>query len=323
RELLADIKKTLAKGEQVLVFRSRRAYSPVVQCPHCGDIPKCPKCNVPLSYHKYNNTLECHYCGWHTPFTGICQVCGAEGTLPRGSGTEKLEEELREYFPEARVERFDAQTTAANTAEKEMLEAFADGRIDILVGTQMITKGFDFAKLTLVAVVQADSLFSIQDFRADERALQLLVQLRGRAGRRDLPGRMAIQTDQPDHPVLQRLAGKTDARIEEASLAERKMFSYPPFVRLVVITVKDRSEGRLWHLERDIRAILQECGVNSVLGPVKPPVEKIDNRLISQFWLKLPRNRSLALTKNILKVKLDALRLRYGAVDITVDVDPQ
>ncbi len=323
RELLADIRKTLERGEQVLVFRSRRAYAPVVQCPQCGDIPKCPKCNVPLSYHKYNNTLECHYCGWHTPFSGICKACGSTGLLPKGSGTEKLEEELREYFPDARTERFDAQTTESRTAEQEMLTDFAEGRIDILVGTQMITKGFDFAKLTLVAVVQADSLLSIQDFRADERAFQLLTQLRGRAGRRDLPGRMVIQTDQPEHPVLMRLAGKADALFESGSLAERKMFSYPPFVRLVVITVRERSEGRLWHLERDIQSILRECGVNSVLGPVKPPVEKIDNRLISQFWLKLPRTRGVALTKNILKVKLDALRLRYGNVDVTVDVDPQ
>lgn len=322
RELLADIRKTLEKGEQVMVFRSRRAYAPVVQCQQCGDIPKCPKCNVPLSYHKYNNTLECHYCGWHTPFQSHCKACGQETLIPRGAGTEKLEEELREYFPEARVERFDAQTTASKSAEKEMLTAFAEGSIDILVGTQMITKGFDFAKLSLVAVVQADSLFSVQDFRADERALQLLVQLRGRTGRRETAGRMVIQTDQPEHPVLMRLTGKADEEMRLGSLAERKMFSYPPFVRLVVITVRERSEGRLWHLERDISAILKECAVQSVLGPVRPPVEKIDNHLISQFWLKLPRNSSLALTKNILKAKLDSLRLRYGSVDVTADVDP-
>ena len=323
RELLADIRKTLEKGEQVLVFRSRRAYSPVVQCLQCGDIPKCPKCNVPLSYHKYNNTLECHYCGWHTPFDGTCKACGSAEMAPRGAGTEKLEEELKEYFPEARVERFDAQTTESKTAEREMLTDFAEGRIDILVGTQMITKGFDFANLSLVAVVQADSLFSLQDFRADERALQLLSQLRGRAGRREAPGRMAIQTCQPDHPVLKRLTGKADEELRSGSLAERKMFGYPPFVRLVVITVKERSEGRLWHMERDIRTILGECGVNSALGPVRPPVEKIDNRLISQFWVKLPRNNRLAPTKNMIKTKLDSLRLRYGQSDITVDVDPQ
>lgn len=325
REVLNEIGKTLGRGEQVMVFRSRRAYAPMVQCPECGDIPKCPHCNVSLSYHKFNNTLECHYCGYRKPFSGVCGACGKGVPALKGSGTEKIEEELQQCFPETEVARFDAQTTESKAKEKRMLEDFAAGKTGILVGTQMITKGFDFDKLSLVVVVSADSLFALQDFRADERALQLLQQLRGRAGRREKPGRMLIQTDQPEHPVLQRLTGNSD---EEAmrlgSLSERRMFGYPPYVRLIVITIKDRSEGRLWHLERDMQALLAECGVTGVMGPVKPAIDKVAGELISQFWLKLPRTGALASTKALLYEKIGLLCLKYkSAPNIVIDVDPQ
>ena len=324
RELIQEIRRTLAAGDQVMVFRSRRAYATMAQCDACGDVPKCPHCNVSLSYHKYNNTLNCHYCGYSRPFDSACKACGSGTLVLRGSGTEKVEEELQACFPDAVVERFDAQTTESRTAEREILERFASGKTDILVGTQMITKGFDFEKLSTVAVVNADSLFSVQDFRADERALQLLQQLRGRAGRRDKPGRMFIQTDQPDHPVVRRLLGQMDeAGASSGSLAERRTFNYPPFVRLIVITVKDRSEGRLWHLERDLGAILRECGIADFNGPVKPAVDRVGDELISQFWVKLPRNRSLASTKCLLYEKITLLSLKYkSAPNIIVDVDP-
>ncbi len=325
RELVWEMEKTLKAGEQIMVFRSRRAYSTMVQCDACGDIPKCPHCNVSLTYHKFNNNLSCHYCGYSKPYETSCRACGTGTMSLRGSGTEKIEEEVQAIFPDAVVERFDAQTTESRTAEREMLSRFASGRTDILVGTQMITKGFDFEKLSLVVVINADSLFAVQDFRADERALQLLRQLRGRAGRREAPGRMFIQTDQPEHPVLKRLVGGVDdASAVSGSLAERRMFSYPPFVRLIVISVKDRSEGRLWHIGRDLEAAIRECGVKDFTGPVKPAVDKVGDELISQFWLKLPRNSSLAATKRMLYEKVCLLSLKYkSAPNIIIDVDPK
>ena len=325
RELIWEMEKTLGAGEQIMVFRSRRAYSTMVQCDACGDVPRCPHCNVSLSYHKYNNTLSCHYCGYSKPFEPACKACGKGSMALKGSGTEKIEEEVQALFPEAVVERFDAQTTENRAAERDMLSRFASGSTDILVGTQMITKGFDFEKLSLVVVISADSLFAVQDFRADERALQLLRQLRGRAGRRGTPGRMLIQTDQPDHPVLRRLAGGTDeASAVAGSLAERRMFSYPPFVRLVVISVKDRSEGRLWHICRDLETAIRECGIKDFTGPVKPSVDRIGDELISQFWLKIPRNRALAATKRMLYEKIGLISLKYrSAPDIVIDVDPK
>lgn len=324
RELLNEIGRTLKRGEQVMVFRSRRAFAPMVQCPECGDVPKCPHCNVSLSYHKYNNSLECHYCGYRRPFEPVCGACGKGVPVLRGSGTEKIEEELREYFPGTVVARFDAQTAESKAEEKKTLEEFAAGSIGILVGTQMITKGFDFEKLSLVAVISADSLFALQDFRADERALQLLQQLRGRAGRRETPGRMFIQTDQPDHPVIRRLTGLDEgSALQPGSIAERRLFAYPPYVRLIVITIKDRSEGRLWHLERDMQAMLNECGTG-FLGPVKPAVDKVAGELISQFWIKLPRNSSLATMKALMYERIGLLCLKYkSAPDISIDVDPQ
>lgn len=325
-EALNAIRKCVASGGQVLVFRSRRAYSSAVQCEECGAVPLCPKCNVPLSYHKFNDSLVCHYCGRTIPFAPKCPQCGAEAGLAlHGAGTEKIEEELREYFPEFRIARYDADTAESSREGNAILKDFADGKTDILVGTQMITKGFDFDSLALVVVVSADSLMAVDDFRADERALQTLRQFRGRAGRRSSSGKMLVQTSQADHPVFARLlqdgTGKASSAPEEA-LAERKMFGYPPFVRLVSIVVKDRSEGQLWHVCRDIEAILKDASLD-YSGPIEPAVNFFRGMNIRQFWIKLPRNRALASTKASLGRSLDAMLLRYRHAPIlTIDVDP-
>ena len=322
RKLLKEMGAVLDAGKQVLVFRSRRAYAPVVQCEACGKPVQCPHCNVALSYHRFNNTLSCHYCGYHRPFSLRCPSCDELALVERGSGTEKLEEELQAAFPGRTVARFDADTTQSKAAEKKLIHDFAEGKIDILVGTQMITKGFDFEHLAMTAIVSADSLFSVQDFRSDERAQQLLTQLMGRAGRRGEPGRLVIQTFQPDHPVLQRLvAGETAP--DNNLLAERKAFNYPPYVRIIALTVKDRYEGRVWNVCRLIKEAAEAVGIRDIAGPTAPAVDVVGGEHIAQFWVKLPRNRSMAATKKALYNRVEQIDSDFkGHASIVIDVDP-
>ena len=324
RKLLKEIAATLAAGRQVMVFRSRRAYAPALQCDACGEVVRCPHCRVPLSYHKFNDTLSCHYCGYRRPYTLRCPACDETALQERGAGTEKIEEELREAFPTKVVARFDADTTARPKEEEQLIRDFAEGRIDILVGTQMITKGFDFERLALVVIVRADSLFAVPDFRSDERAFQLLTQLMGRSGRRGERGKLVIQTDQPDHPVLQRLLHPDREPDKGADLlAERKAFRYPPYVRMVCITVKDRYEGRVWNVCRLIREAAQAVGIADIAGPVAPAVDVVAGEHIAQFWIKLPRNRTLAPTKQALYARIaDIERAFKGHTLIQIDVDP-
>ena len=326
QQLLNEIEKTVARGEQVLVFRSRRAYATQVQCDACGKIPLCPNCHIPLTYHKFNNSLACHWCGAHRPLPEVCPECGKGTLVPIGAGTEKIEELLQERYPDLRIARFDADTTERRKDEEKILADFAAGKIDILVGTQMITKGFDFDRLSLVAVLSADSLLAVQDFRADERALQLLRQFRGRAGRRERPGKMLIQTEQSDHPVFARLRAEESPDVEAAALAaalaERRAFRFPPFVRLIVLTLRDASEGRLWHLCRDVETAVKNAGI-APCAPVAPLNETVGRQHVRQFFVRLPRTAALARTKRALAAELNAMTLRYsGRVDLSIDVDP-
>ena len=239
-----------------------------------------------------------------------------------GAGTERLEEELKTLFPHLEIERFDSDVTQSVVRERAILKRFAQGQVQILVGTQMLTKGFDFEKLTLVAVIHADSLFAVQDFRADERALQLLQQFRGRAGRRGSRGRMMLQTSHPDHPVL-RMVAAGERISAELLLPERRTYSFPPFVRLILMTVKDASEGRLWRICRDLEALLRSIGIRDCNGPVQPLTDRIGERHIRQFWIKLPRNARIVPVKEALRKAVDSLVAGYPfKADIAIDVDP-
>ena len=321
RKLLHEITKTLDAGEQVLVLRARRSYAPSVQCTECGQIPKCPHCHVPMSLHRGPDRLVCHYCGHTEPYTGNCPSCNGE-LQPLGAGTQKVEEELTALFPGRRIARLDGDTP--DTEEAGIIRRFADGDIDILVGTQIITKGFDFDGLSLVAVLQADSLVGVQDFRADERAFQLLEQFRGRSGRRGKPGRIVIQTREPEHPVYARLCGTGDADL----LAERKFFGYPPYTRLVHITLKDSNEKRLDFLSKELRNALLSAfsGVDTppaVVGPYAPAVDRIAGESIRQIRVMLARNKALtSLKQRLEKTLLSFGKERKYTVHITVDVDP-
>ena len=321
RKLIHEINDALADGGQVLVLRARRSYAPSVQCTECGKIPKCPHCHVPMSLHRGPDRLVCHYCGHTEPYTGICPSCQGE-LQPLGAGTQKVEEELRALYPERRIARLDGDTP--DTEEAAIIRGFADGDIDILVGTQIITKGFDFDGLSLVAVLQADSLVGQQDFRADERAFQLLEQFRGRSGRRGRPGRIVIQTREPEHPVYTRLQGSDDADL----LAERRLFGYPPYTRLVHVTLKDSNEKRLEFLSKELRnallAAFSEADTPpAVVGPYAPAVDRIAGESIRQIRVTFARNRALtSLKKTLEKTLLSFGKERKYTAHLAVDVDP-
>lgn len=330
RKLISHIRAALDSGGQVLVLRGRRSYSPLVQCGDCGRIPRCPHCNVPLCYHKDRDALLCHYCGFREGFAVRCPDCGGDRIFI-GSGTQKVEEEIAALFPKARVARLDGDSLSS---AQSVLRDFAEGGIDILVGTQMVSKGLDFGNVSLVAVVQSDTLLGMEDFRADERAFQLLRQLRGRGGRRGRPSLFVIQTSQPSHPVYGRL-GDADLFVNDELLV-RKAFSYPPFVRLVCVTVRGKDSRAV---EADARAAAAEfaaaLGAGSpapgpvgsaaaaVSGPCPPPVDKVAGEYLRQIRISLPRDASLGKRKNLIRDVAERLESKRGfASRIIIDVDP-
>ena len=327
RRLIGHIERTIAEGGQVLILRSRRAWSPVLQCEHCGEIPKCPHCNVSLSLHKPGG-LKCHYCGFQGPFTGQCKICG--GTLkPLGAGTQKIEEETAALFPYAKIARLDSDTVQSRGFEKKVIKDFCNGDIDILIGTQMISKGFDFGNLTLVAVIAADSLIGMQDFRADERAHQLLQQLRGRCGRRTRRGLFVIQTSRPEHPVYQNILSDKQ-EFGTKLLLERKDFNFPPYTRIIEITVRDRFEDRAERMALRLASQIREArpatdGIlnDPVTGPYAPAVDRIADMYIRTIRVSLKKNRQLSCEKAALKSMVDKFEKteRYEG-HITINVDP-
>ncbi len=320
-QLVNLIAARLKAGEQVMVFRSRRSYSSFLQCDSCGETLRCPRCNVSLTYHKYNNSVSCHYCGWHATFDPTCHKCGKGTFTAKGAGTERLAEELQELFPDARIARFDAETAATRTEEKKILGDFASGAIDILVGTQMITKGFDFENLALVAVISADSIFSLQDFRADEKALQLLTQLRGRVGRRSGTGQMVIQAFGTDHPVLAAL--KRDCSdYGRQMLDQRKLFGFPPYVRMIQLTVRTASPEELRRTCSLLSSDLKRAGVKDVSDPIVPAVDRIAGLYIRHIWIKLPRTTAAQTKKASIAAAVDRIRQLTPSSDIIIDVDP-
>lgn len=338
RKLIEHIGKCLGEQRQVLILRERRAYSPIVQCQECGDIPKCRCCNVSLSLHRRadgSERLVCHYCGRVYEYTGKCHKCGGE-LKPLGSGTQKIEEEASKLFPNARIARLDSDTAQSRKYETDTIRKFSNGEIDILIGTRMVAKGFDFSGLTLVAVLQADSILGQEDYRADERGLQLLEQFRGRCGRRGEKGLFVIQTSQPEHPVYQSIDGKLDENGTMARfLGERKLFGYPPYSRVIGVVIKDYNQARVDLLSRDLGEYLRGAlavkvsfapGVQNgpnVIGPYSPAIDKISNQNIRQIRVLLPKDRSLARNKETLAAAVERFEKekKYSG-HIALDVDP-
>lgn len=336
QRLINEIKRTVTEGGQVLVFRNRRSYSPIVECQECGAIPKCPHCNVYLSYHKYNNTLRCHYCDFITSFSGVCKECGTTSFYYKGAGTERLEEELASILPTARIARYDADIAKSKKSEEQVIKDFAEGNIDILIGTQMISKGFDFERLKLVAVIQADTILGVQDFRGDEKALQLFSQLMGRTGRRSERGKLIVQTNQKDHPVFLQLKSDNPDKISTLQssgaegisplmatlLRERQEFMFAPYVRMVKITVKHRELYKADALCNEIKDKLSGCKeleYKELTGPFTPIIDKVRGEFIKCFYIKFARNSRLRQNKEALQQCIKEIK---GGHAIILDVDP-
>ena len=319
RKLIDHINKTLSENGQILILRSRRAWSTALQCQNCGEIQKCPHCNVSLSHHKADGKMACHYCGTSLLYTGTCTKCGGPLT-DLGAGTQKIEEEAAVLFPTARIARLDSDTAQNKTYETKTIKDFAKGNIDILIGTQIITKGFDFEKLRLVAVISADTLLGIQDFRADEKAMHLLEQFRGRCGRRDQKGLFVIQTSQPEHPIYTSILTDGPESFNERLLAERKDFDFPPFTRNIELTIKDLYEDRA---ERMAARLAERLEKYNMTGPYAPVISKIADMHIRKMRLSLKKDRNLVAKKIELKKIVESFeKAQKYTGHISIDVDP-
>ena len=323
--LLDKIGETLDRGGQVMLFQNRRGFSPYVECTECGWTARCPNCNVTLTYHKSGQKLVCHYCGHMETVPAKCPSCRVTDVVPVGFGTEKIEEEVARIFPEARVARLDRDSVTSERAFNAIIADFAAHRTDILVGTQMITKGFDFEGVSLVGILNADNLLNNPDFRAAERAFQLMMQVAGRAGRRDDGGEVVIQTGDPTHPVIRQVAAGDYEGMVRTQLADRQQFFYPPYARLTSLTLRHRDPTTLRNGIAELAARLRTRFGRRVLGPMTPPVDRIRGEYLVGLLLKVESGASSARARELLSAELKAFSENpaYRAITVVVDVDPQ
>ena len=321
--LLKLIQEALAEKEQVILFQNRRGYSPVVECKTCGVSPQCPNCDVTLTFHKYKHELRCHYCNYQRAMPNSCGACGSNTLDTKGFGTEQIELELKELFPDFKIGRMDLDTTRGKFGYQKIIGAFEAKEIDILVGTQMLSKGLDFGNVSLVGILNADTMLNFPDFRAHERAYDMMVQVSGRAGRSKKQGNVAIQTYNPYHQILQQVSTTDYAAMYKEQLQERWQYKYPPYYRLIKITLKHRDylkvdNGINWLF----KALYTSFGEN-VLGPTAPAVARIRNQYIKNIVIKIPPKQSLANTKNQLtKIKntFEAVK-DFRPIRFIIDVD--
>ena len=324
--LLDKIEAALGRNEQVMLFQNRRGFSPYLECPTCGWTPRCPHCNVTLTYHKGRNQLVCHYCGHTVQAMTKCPTCQVVDLMPMGFGTEKIEEQIAAIFPEARVARLDRDQVTSEQAFQAIIDDFSAHRTDILVGTQMITKGFDFSQVGVVGVLNADNLLLNPDFRASERAFQLLTQVAGRAGRRDRQGEVVIQTSDPMNPVLQQVLNADFGAMARCQLAERRDFFYPPYARLTYLTLRHRDRPTVVRAASQLAASLRaKLGAQRVLGPIAPAIDRIRGEYLMQLMLKIEPRSSRARANELLQQALMALleAKEYATLHVKIDVDPQ
>lgn len=323
--LLDKIGETLDRGEQVMLFQNRRGFSPYVECSECGWTARCPHCNVTLTYHKGGRKLVCHYCGHTEDVPAKCPSCKVTDVIPMGFGTEKVEEEISRIFPEARVARLDRDSVTSERAFNAIIADFEARRTDILVGTQMITKGFDFAGVSLVGILNADNLLNNPDFRAAERAFQLMTQVAGRAGRRSDGGEVVIQTSEPGHPVIRQVVAGDFDDMARAQLAEREAFFYPPYARLTSLLLRHRDPAVLRSGVMELAARLRVRFGRRLLGPMTPPVDRIRGEYLAGLLLKIESGASSARARELLAAELKtfAENPAYKAVTVVVNVDPQ
>lgn len=321
--LLVLIQEALEEKEQVILFQNRRGYSPVVECKACGVSPQCPNCDVSLTYHKLRNELQCHYCGFNNTMPKTCAACGSPALDTKGFGTEQIELELQELFPTYKVGRMDLDTTRGKYGYQKIIGAFQAQEIDILVGTQMLSKGLDFENVSLVGVLNADNMLNFPDFRAHEKSFQLLVQVSGRAGRAKKRGKVAIQTFNPYHQILQQVTTTDFTTMYKEQLHERHQYKYPPLLRMVKITLKHKEYMKVNSGADWLSKSLYNTFGDAVLGPTSPAVSRIRNQYIKTILIKLPQNKSIKQSKSIIqKIKNSFQSIAdFRPIRFNVDVD--
>lgn len=323
-ELLHAIDDALGKNEQIILFQNRRGFSPYIECSECGWIPVCIQCAVNLTYHKSINRMVCHYCGYSSGMPSKCGNCNSTAMVTRGFGTEKIEDEIRIVFPSARIARMDQDTTRNKNSFNKIISAFENKRIDILIGTQMISKGLDFENLTVVGVLNADNLLHYPDFRAHERSFQMLEQVSGRAGRRSRQGRVVIQTSDPDNRIIRLVLRHDYKGMFNMQAEERKSFSYPPFTRMVRINVRHKERGQLNHFAEILGNDLKRLFGKRVLGPESPVISQLQLWYIKTILIKIERDKATSKARQLISEAIDRVEKEKGATSlrITVDVDP-
>ncbi|MCD8310339.1 MAG: primosomal protein N' [Prevotellaceae bacterium] len=322
--LLQLMREALECKQQVILFQNRRGFAPMIECHTCGWVPRCRDCDVSLTYHKGSGQLVCHYCGYTMALPARCPACDGTDLRGHGFGTEKIEDDIRDLFPEARVARMDLDTTHTRTAYERIIADFEAGRTDILIGTQMVSKGLDFDRVSVVGILNADTMLNYPDFRAYERAFQLMAQVAGRAGRKERQGMVVLQTRNVAHPIIPQVMHNDYEGMAAGQLSERQLFRYPPYYRLVYVYLKGREEPRLETMAGAMAARLSTLLGKCVLGPDKPPVARVQTLFIRKIMLKIaPHVSFTAVRRLLLQLQEEMLRdARFKSMQVYYDVDP-
>lgn len=322
--LIQYMREALDQKEQVILFQNRRGFAPMIECRVCGWVPKCQNCDVSLTYHKGINQLTCHYCGYTYQVPVRCPACDGTELTNRGFGTEKIEDDIKVIFPEAKVARMDLDTTRTRSAYEKIIADFEQGKTDILIGTQMVSKGLDFDHVSVVGILNADTMLNYPDFRSYERAFQLMAQVAGRAGRKNKRGRVVLQTKSIDHPIIHQVIANNYEGMVDGQLAERQMFHYPPYYRLVYVYLKNKNEELLEQMAAVMGDKLRAVFGNRVLGPDKPPVARVQTLYIRKIVLKVEHTAPMARARELLlRIQREMLEDdRYRSLIVYYDVDP-
>ena len=322
--LIAAVRDALQRGEQAILFQNRRGFAPMIECRTCGWVPNCPNCDVSLTYHKSMNVLTCHYCGYTERVPEQCPNCESKDIKGRGYGTEKIEDEIMEVFPDARIARMDLDTTRTKNAYERLINDFSAGKTNLLIGTQMVSKGLDFDHVSVVGILDADNMLNYPDFRAYEHAFTMMAQVSGRAGRKGKQGLVILQTKNPELPVIQQVVNNSYMAFYKSQLEERTAFHYPPFFHLIYIYIKHRNNDIVESASMELGSRIREIFGNRVLGPDKPTVARVKTLHIRKIMLKLENGIDYKLAKQYLRSIQDTMmkEKRYGALTIYFDVDP-